>query len=94
MIGSSKFKEDYIRESKRLTLEGNIVIPLIFYKADKEDGKIAEKNADVLNRICNAKIELCDTVFVVNPDNYIGPRTWETIAYANKLGKEIIYMED
>ena len=32
MIGSSRFKQEYHDEGKRLTLEGNLVIPLCLYR--------------------------------------------------------------
>ena len=93
MIGSSRFREQYERESKRLTLEGNLVIPLILYRDRDESDAFDPKNAKVLKSICNQKIEMCDTVFVVNYEGYIWTRTQETIEYAKTLGKNIVYME-
>lgn len=37
------------------------------------------------------KIELCDAVYVLNVDGYVGESTKSQINYAKKLGKEIIY---
>ena len=37
------------------------------------------------------RIELSDTILVVNINNYIGDSTRAEIDYAKKLGKEIIY---
>ena len=93
MIGSSRFREQYQREAKRLTLEGNLVIPLILYRDTDAEDAFNPKNATILKNICNQKIELCDVVFVVNYKGYIGTRTKETIQYAKSLGKEIVYME-
>ena len=39
------------------------------------------------------KIELSDSIFVLNINNYIGDSTKMEIDYAKKLGKEIIYYE-
>jgi len=40
------------------------------------------------------KIELCDSVFVVNLNGYIGSSTAREIAYAEHLGKPISYLEN
>lgn len=93
MIGSSRFREEHQRESKRLTLEGNLVIPLILYRDTDAEDAFKPNNAITLKNICDQKIELCDIVFVVNPNGYIGPRTQETIEYAKLLNKKIICME-
>ena len=37
------------------------------------------------------KIDLSDTILVMNVNNYIGDSTSLEIEYATKLGKEIIY---
>lgn len=93
MVGSSRFRSSYEKEAKRLTLLGYLVIPLSLYRdKDYEDACVPE-NAETLKSICNYKIRICDLVFVVNKDGYIGNRTRETIEYAKSLNKKIIYME-
>lgn len=93
MIGSSRFKEEYEKEAKKLTLNGALVIPLIFYRENKNDFDTAIKNSEILKEICNKKIEIADIVFVVNKDGYIGKRTQESIEYAESLNKPVWYME-
>ena len=39
------------------------------------------------------KIEMCDSIFVVNVDRYIGSSTAREIAYAEYLGKPVSYLE-
>lgn len=93
MLGSGKFVDDHQREAKRLTLEGNLVIPFAMYRGEKSESEFIDpKDKPMLHSICDQKVELCDAVFVVNPDGYIGPRTMESIRYAESLGKEVIYM--
>lgn len=93
MLGSSKFKDDFIRESKRLTYEGNLVIPLILYwEEDGQKASIPEIRAD-LDSICRQKVRLCDEVFVVNKDGYIGSSTRKSVEYAESLGKTVTFME-
>ncbi len=93
MIGSSRFKQEYHDEGKRLTLEGNLVIPLCLYRDTDYADACVPKNKKLLREICNQKIRLCDKVFVVNPNGYIGTTTRETIGYAKSLNKTILYME-
>lgn len=48
---------------------------------------------DILDELHFRKIDLCDAVFVINYDGYIGESTRNEIEYATKLGKEIGYLE-
>lgn len=93
MIGSSRFREQHQKEAKRLTLEGNLVIPLILFRDTDADDAFKSQNAITLKKLCNQKIEICDKVYVINYKRYIGKRTQETIDYAKSLGKEVVYME-
>ena len=36
---------------------------------------------------------ITNTIYVINKDNYIGKSTRLEIEYAQKLGKEVIYLE-
>ncbi len=38
-------------------------------------------------------IKLCDTVFVLNVDNYIGDSTRSEIEYGERIGKPVYYLE-
>ena len=94
MIGSSRFKKEYHDEEKRLTLEGNLVIPLCLYRDTDYIGACKPGKLELLKEICDQKVRLCDYVFVVNPNGYIGHKTAESIAYAKSLSKKVVYMED
>ena len=48
---------------------------------------------DVLDELHFRKIDLCDEVFVINRDGYIGESTRNEIEYAQKLGKPVKYLE-
>jgi len=48
---------------------------------------------DVLDELHFRKIDLCDEVFVINIDGYIGESTRNEIAYAQKTGKPIKYLD-
>jgi len=53
-----------------------------------------EKTEEQLEKLKEAhfkRIELSDTILVINVNNYIGNSTNLEVEYAKKLGKEIIY---
>lgn len=52
-----------------------------------------ENVAEILDELHLRKIDLADSVFIVNKDGYIGDRTRKEIEYAQSLGKPITYME-
>lgn len=92
LCGSSRFKEDFERINKELTLAGNIVISLGVWGHSgdvfTEDQKI------MLDDIHKRKIDMADAIYVINKDGYIGSSTKSEIQYALRTGKQIIYMED
>lgn len=93
LCGSTKFKEDFLREQERLSLQGNIVISVDFF--EHTDGFVVTEDLKKLfDEKHRAKIELSDEVFVINKGGYIGTSTKNEIAYAKSLGKPVKYMED
>lgn len=93
LCGSTKFKDDFIREQKLLTLEGNIVISVgMFGHADNE--VIDDKTKEMLDEIHKRKIDLADEIFVINKNGYIGSSTKSEIEYATKKGKVVNYLEN
>ena len=79
LCGSTKFKDDFLREQKRLTLEGNIVISvgLFGHSGDNEvwenmdDGTLT-KTKIMLDDMHKRKIDMADEIFVINVGGYIG----------------------
>ena len=92
LCGSTKFKEDFLREQEKLTLAGNVVISVgIFAHADEKNLALSEKI--LLDDIHRQKIEMADEILVINKNNYIGESTQKEIDYAMALNKSIKYME-
>lgn len=86
-----KFKDDFLREQKRLTLEGNIVLtPNMFLLAED----ITEDIKKMLDDMHKRRIDMADEIFVINKNSYIGSSTKSEIEYAKKLGKKIVFMEN
>ena len=82
---------------KRLTLEGNIVISvgLFGYSGDQEvwDGMgegTLSKAKEMLDDMHKRKVDMTDSIYVINVGGYIGDSTRSEIEYAKAHGKEVI----
>lgn len=100
LCGSTRFKEAFLREQKRLTLEGNIVISvgLFGHSGDNEvwenmDEGTLTRTKKMLDEMHKQKIDMADEVFIINVGGYIGESTASEIDYAKKKGKKITYLE-
>jgi hypothetical protein len=91
LCGSTRFKEDFERVNKELTLGGNIVISVgCFGHAGDvftEDQKI------MLDDIHKRKIDMADAIYVINKGGYIGESTKSEIKYALEHNKPVMLME-
>ena len=94
LCGSTKFKDDFLREQKRLTLEGNIVLTvgLFGHSGDVEVWKEGVK--EMMDDMHKRRIDMSDEIFVINKDGYIGSSTRAEIEYAIKTNKVVRYMEE
>ena len=90
---STKFKDDFLREQKRLTLEGNIVISVGLFGHSGDDEVWTENTKEMLDDMHKRKIDMADEIFVINKNGYIGTSTRAEIEYATKTGKKVNYME-
>ena len=93
LCGSTKFKEEFIEEQKRLTLEGNIVISVGLFGHSGDDEVWSEKIKPMLDDMHKRKIDLADEIFVINVGGYIGSSTRSEIEYAIKTNKSITYLQ-
>ena len=93
LCGSTRFKEQFIETQKRLTLEGYIVISvgMFGHSGDEEVWKPGVK--EMLDDMHKRKIDMADEIFVINVGGYIGESTKSEIAYAEKNGKKVNYLE-
>jgi hypothetical protein len=95
LCGSTKFKDEFLKVQKQLTLEGNIIISVgMFGHADGEFGSVITPEIKVmLDDIHKRKIDMSDEIYVINKNGYIGESTKGEIEYAIKTGKGINYLE-
>lgn len=92
LCGSTRFKEDFERVNRELTLAGNIVISVGCF--GHAGDVFTEEQKIMLDDIHKRKIDMADAIYVINKDGYIGSSTRSEIEYAIKHGKQIIFMED
>ena len=92
LCGSTKFKDDFISQQKRLTLEGNIVITVGLFGHSGDDEVWSEDTKIMLDDMHKRKIDMADEIFVINVGGYIGSSTRSEIEYAMRTGKRVNYL--
>lgn len=92
LCGSLKFKKEMMEIAEKMALDGNCVLTPVYPVL--ENYKRTNRQLELLKEAHFKKIELSDSILVVNINNYIGNSTNLEIEYAKKLGKEIIYYID
>ena len=101
LCGSTRFKDAFMEAQKRLTLDGNIVISvgLFGHSGDSEVGDSMDegflsKTKEMLDDMHKRKIDMADSIYVINVGGYIGDSTKSEIEYAKAHGKEVHYLEE
>ena len=94
LCGSTRFKDEFMRIQKKLSLEGNIVISvgLFGHSGDNEVWDLNKK--EMLDDMHKSKIDMADEIFVINVGGYIGASTQNEIEYAKSQEKPIRYLEE
>ena len=100
LCGSTRFKDEFMKAQKDLTLAGNIVINvgLFGHSGDHEvwdnmDEGTLTKTQEMLDDMHKRKIDMADEIFVINVGGYIGSSTKSEIEYAKTTGKAVRYLE-
>ena len=94
LCGSTKFKDDVLREQKRLSLEGNIVISVGLFGHSGDDEVWSDGVKEMLDDMHKRKIDMADEIFVINKGGYVGASTKAEIEYAHSTNKKVVYMEN
>lgn len=94
LCGSTRFKDEFIKAQKRLTLAGNIVISVGLFGHSGDQEVWAEGTKEMLDDMHKRKIDMADSVYVINVGGYIGESTRSEIEYAKQQGKGILYLEN
>ncbi|WP_339147823.1 MULTISPECIES: DUF4406 domain-containing protein [unclassified Sutcliffiella] len=90
LCGSTKFKRQFREAEATLTYQGNIVISLGFFD-QSEKIKLTNEQELMLEEMHYHKIDMCDEIFVIDVNEYIGKSTQKEIEYAKNKGKGITY---
>lgn len=93
LCGSTRFKDEFFRVQKELTLKGYIVLSLSIFGHSGDEEAWDEETKKMLIAMHWQKIDMADIVYVINKNGYIGESTEEEIKYAKQLEKTIIYLE-
>lgn len=100
LCGSTRFKDEFMRVQKELTLKGNIVISvgMFGHSGDSEvwdgmDEGTLSKTKLMLDDMHKAKIDMADEIFVINVGGYIGDSTKSEIEYAKSTNKKVNFLE-
>ena len=101
LCGSTKFKDEFMKVQKELTLKGYIVISvgLFGHSGDSEVWEIMDegtltKTKEMLDEMHKRKIDMADEIFVINVGGYIGESTRSEIEYALANNKKVNYLEN
>lgn len=96
LCGSTRFKDTWYEQGKRLTRAGHIVLSV----GDLDTSSAAHDvnmpiDSDLkaeLDELHKRKIDLADEVLILNVGGYIGESTRSEIEYALMVGKPVHYL--
>ena len=92
LCGSTKFKAEFMKVQKELTLKGYIVISVGCFGHSGD--VITYEQKIMLDNMHKRKIDMADEIFVINVDGYIGESTKSEIEYAKSHNKKVNYLVD
>lgn len=90
LAGSMRFADKILEVAHEFSKNGYLV--LMPFKDDRKE--LNDETKEMYAIIQEERIKLCDFLYVVNPDGYIGKSTMKEIQYAKELNKDIEYMKD
>lgn len=93
LCGSTRFKDAFMDTQKRLTLDGNIVISVGLFGHAGDEEVWTEGTKEMLDDMHKRKIDMADSIYVINVGGYIGESTKSEIEYAIAHGKSVEYLE-
>ena len=95
LCGSTRFKDEFMRAQRTLTLNGNIVISVGVFGHDPSltdtEREFIEANKEMLDDMHKRKIDMADEIVVIAPGSYVGKSTASEIKYAIQHNKPVHY---
>jgi len=94
LCGSTRFANVFNEVAIAKTLAGYIVLrpEVVTYDGDIDPQFNQPEVKEKLDELHKRKIDLADSVFVIDVDGYIGPSTRSEIEYAEALGIPVEYL--
>ncbi len=90
LCGSTRFRDNFLETYEKLSLQGKIVLSVTkFTHADNLT--ISEDQKKKLDELHLRKIDLSDSIYVIDVNGYIGESTKREIEYAKNNSKQITY---
>lgn len=93
LCGSTRFKEEYEAVAKDLALQGHTVLSVNLF-AHADNIELTQEQKIRLDNAHKQKISISDAIYVINKDQYIGESTYGEIDWAERLGKQIFFLEN
>jgi dienelactone hydrolase len=90
LCGSTRFRVEFTEANRTLTMAGFIVVAPGVFQHDGDP--LTDEEKEILDKLHLRKIDLADSIFVVNPGGYIGDSTRREITYALRSGKHVRYL--
>lgn len=91
ICGSTRFKEAQLQAMRELE-ERNLAVFMVGGFMHADGLQISDEQKKMFDDLHKRKIEMSDSIYVVNVDGYVGSSTESEILYAKSLGKRIEYM--
>ena len=94
LCGSTKFKDEFLKAQKELTLMGYIVISVGLFGHSGDNEVWEDGIKEMLDDMHKRKIDMSDAIMVIDVDGYIGESTKKEMEYAKKQRKSIFFYSD
>ena len=92
ICGSMRFEDEMKSIAFLLETKYKMCVLQCVYNVDKKN--LSASEIETLNKSHFRKIDIADAVYIVNINGYIGEQVKKEIAYARKIGKEVIFHTD
>lgn len=93
LCGSTKFKDEFRSENKRLTMNGKIVLSVSFF-GHADDIDLSDDEKRKVDKLHKRKIDISDRVHVIDVNGYVGESTRSEIEYAKQSQMPITWYSD
>ncbi len=91
ICGSMKFKNDMLILAEELAIKGYCVLTPVF---EVKERSVTKDQLQKMREAHFKRIELSDSILVMNVDGYIGENTKLEIQYAKSINKKVLYYTD